>query len=69
MALREAYWILNLRVTESHPDFLKIATLKRETLAAVLSTQAKVDETMLRGAKTDRRRELVQKIKDESGIT
>jgi hypothetical protein len=52
-------------VSRDDRDFLKIASLKRDTLAAVLSTQARVDETTLQGAKTNKRRELIARLKAE----
>lgn len=64
-ALLAADRILSIKIDPTHPDYLKITSLQKETLAAVLSTQARVDETTLRGARSDKRRELIDRIKSE----
>lgn len=54
--------ILSIVPDPSQPEYLKMVSLQATVLQAVLSTQARVDETRLRGAVQDRFGELMERL-------
>ena len=63
MALARARDILSMRLEPTMPDYLKLMAFQQQTLAAVLSTQTKVDETRLRAQQSDKLGDILARIR------
>lgn len=63
MALERALEILNLKVDITAKDGLKLLAIQKETLTAVLTTQARVSTDAMRVGKSDRISDLIARIK------
>jgi hypothetical protein len=63
LALDRAHDILSMRLEPTMPDYLKLLAFQQQTLAAVLSTQTKVDETRLRSQQSDKLGDILARIR------
>jgi len=52
-----------MRLEPTMPDYLKLLAFQQQTLAAVLSTQTKVDETRLRSQQSDKLGDILARIR------
>jgi hypothetical protein len=68
LALERANDILSIRLDPTMPDYMRLMQLQQQTLTAVLSTQAKVDESQLRKQQGDRLGEILDKIRAEGAL-
>lgn len=65
LSLDRARDILKIKIEPHMPDYLRLLGIQRDTLSAVLSTQARVDESKLRAQNTDKMAELLDTIRSE----
>lgn len=68
LSLDRARDILKVKLRPYQKNYLKLLTIQKETLAAVLSTQARVDEKRLRGRTKDKLGDILEAVKEAEAV-
>lgn len=65
MSVAHAKEIMSLTLDQDNPHFGKILSAKTAIQSSVFSTQARVDETMLRAKQGDKMEKLIDMLREE----